>query len=77
MGRKLRKALLGAAAMHWAVATAAGAQTGFPPEPSPPQGAPNVLVIMTDDYRLPFAFTGTLDSVTIDLGPVQPMTGGK
>jgi arylsulfatase len=28
---------------------------------------------LTDDYRLPFAFTGKLDSVTIDLGPVQPM----
>jgi arylsulfatase len=32
---------------------------------------------LTDDYKLPFAFSGTLDSVTFDLGPVQPMAGGK
>jgi arylsulfatase len=32
---------------------------------------------LTDDYRLPFVFTGKLDSVTFDLGPVQPMTAGK
>ena len=30
---------------------------------------------LTDDYRLPFAFTGTLESVTFDLGPVQPPPG--
>lgn len=28
---------------------------------------------ITGDYRLPFAFTGKLESVTVDLGPVQPM----
>lgn len=28
---------------------------------------------LSDDYRLPFAFTGKLESVTFDLGPVQPM----
>jgi arylsulfatase len=32
---------------------------------------------LTGDYRLPFAFTGRLESVTFDLGPVQPLTGGK
>jgi arylsulfatase len=32
---------------------------------------------LTDDYRLPFAYTGSLDSVTFDLGPVQPLTGGQ
>jgi arylsulfatase len=28
---------------------------------------------VTPDYRPPFAFTGTLNSVTFDLGPVQPV----
>ena len=32
---------------------------------------------LTDDYRLPFAFTGKLERVTFDLGPVQPMAAGK
>ncbi|MBW8755296.1 MAG: sulfatase-like hydrolase/transferase, partial [Sphingomonadales bacterium] len=32
---------------------------------------------LTDDYRLPFAFTGRLESVTFDLGPVQPLAEGK
>lgn len=28
---------------------------------------------LTEEYRLPFAYTGKLDTVTLDLGPVQPM----
>ncbi|MCJ2178213.1 hypothetical protein [Novosphingobium album (ex Hu et al. 2023)] len=28
---------------------------------------------LTGDYRLPFAFNGTIDNVSFDLGPVQPM----
>ncbi|MFM5907333.1 MAG: sulfatase-like hydrolase/transferase [Novosphingobium sp.] len=30
---------------------------------------------LTGDYRLPFAFTGKLGSVVLDLGPVQPPPG--
>jgi len=32
---------------------------------------------LTDDYRLPFNFTGKLESVTFDLGPVQPMAANR
>ena len=49
MGRSLRRALLEAAALYWAAASPAGAQAAYPAEPIPPQGAPNLLVIMTDD----------------------------
>lgn len=46
----MRKALLGAAALQWAIAATAGAEpAGFPPAPMPPKDAPNVLIVMTDD----------------------------
>jgi len=32
---------------------------------------------LTDGYRLPFAFTGRIEKVTIDLGPVQPMASPR
>jgi len=32
---------------------------------------------LTDDYRLPFAFTGALESVTFDLGAVQPIAAPR
>jgi len=32
---------------------------------------------LTGDYSTPFRFTGTLDRVLFDLGPVQPMTREK
>jgi arylsulfatase len=48
MKRRLRRALLAAAALSWTAAPA-NAESGYPPQPTPPQGAPNVLIIMTDD----------------------------
>jgi hypothetical protein len=57
-----------------------------PPRVVPPKGAPNVLLIMTDDqgysvsgtrsaldfsYDLPFRFNGTIDKLTYKLGPEQ------
>jgi len=41
--------LVAATAMHLAIASPAQAQSEFPTAPTPPPGAPNVLVIMTDD----------------------------
>ena len=49
MTRITRKALLAAAALHWALASAAHAEPAYPAPPAAPQGAPNVLVVMTDD----------------------------
>ncbi len=50
MRKRMRKALLAAAALQWAMATPLRAEpAGFPAAPTPPPGAPNVLVIMTDD----------------------------
>lgn len=50
MGRISRKPLLGAAAMSWTLAgSPTAAESGCPRPPIPPPGAPNVLVIMTDD----------------------------
>ncbi|HEX8055641.1 MAG TPA: arylsulfatase [Novosphingobium sp.] len=50
MGSILRKALLAAAALSWPLSwSPAAAEPGYPQAPVPPPGAPNVLVIMTDD----------------------------
>ena len=42
----------------------------WPPRVVPPKGAPNVLLIMTDD-QVPFPFNGTIDKLTFNLGPTQ------
>ena len=57
MGRSLRRALMGAAALPWMVAAPAAAETGFPAPPSPPRDAPNVLIVMTDDVGFAAAST--------------------
>ncbi len=49
MGRILRRALLGAAALHCTIAATAHGEPAYPAPPSPPHGAPNVLVVLTDD----------------------------
>jgi arylsulfatase len=53
-----RLALVGAVALHWLLAAPAGAEAGYPPAATPPPGAPNVLVIMTDDVG--FAASSTM-----------------
>lgn len=61
MKRTLRPALLGAAALSGLPgAVVARAEPGFPATPTPPAGAPNVLVIMTDDVG--FAASRTFGS---------------
>ena len=57
MQRLIRKALLGAAALQWAAVSPAVAQSGYPAAATAPQGAPNVLVIMTDDVGFAAAST--------------------
>ncbi len=49
MRRTLRRALLGAVALQWSFGASAGAEAGYPQAPTLPPGAPNVLVVMTDD----------------------------
>lgn len=49
MGWSPRMILVGAGALHWLLASPAIAEPGYPPAATPPAGAPNVLVVMTDD----------------------------
>lgn len=69
MKQRIRKALLAAATMQFALGGPASAETsGFPVTPAPPPGAPNVLVIMTDDvgFAAASAFGGSIPTPNID-----------
>ena len=57
MGRSICQTLLGAVALHWAALSPAAAQQGYPAATTAPQGAPNVVVIMTDDVGFAAAST--------------------
>jgi arylsulfatase A-like enzyme len=48
--------------------TTALAQTGYPPTPTPPPGAPNVLIVMTDDvgFAASSTFGGAIPTPTFD-----------
>jgi len=69
MRSAMRGALLGAVAMQAALAAGARAETvGFPTAPTPPPGAPNVVVIMTDDvgFAASSAFGGGIPTPSIE-----------
>jgi arylsulfatase len=69
LGRRLREWLLaGVAALSCATASGVRAEPGFPAAPRPPAGAPNVLVIMTDDvgFAASSTFGGEIPTPTLD-----------
>lgn len=72
MGRlsKVRRALVAGAAMlaQFCGSAPSLAAPGFPAQPAPPAGAPNVLVIMTDDvgFAASSAFGGGIPTPTLD-----------
>ncbi|HEX7854550.1 MAG TPA: arylsulfatase [Sphingobium sp.] len=67
--RDVRTLLLGTAfLLHCSMAGAQSTKPGFPVPPAPPPGAPNVLVIMTDDvgYAASSTFGGGIPTPTFD-----------
>jgi arylsulfatase len=69
LGRRLREWLLaGVAALSCATASGVRAEPRFPAAPRPPAGAPNVLVIMTDDvgFAASSTFGGEIPTPTLD-----------
>lgn len=66
---RIRRTLLAAAALQWANAAPLRAEpAGFPAAPIPPPGAPNVLVIMTDDvgFASSSTFGGGIPTPSLD-----------
>lgn len=61
-------ALMAAVAAWSMAASPASAETGFPPAPTPPVDAPNVLIIMTDDvgFAASSTFGGAIPTPVLD-----------
>lgn len=68
VARRLRQLLVSGVAALSCTAASARAEPGFPLAPRPPAGAPNVLVIMTDDvgFAASSTFGGGIPTPTLD-----------
>lgn len=68
MHRCRHKTFLAAASLHLTLTTSALAAPDYPAPPSPPPGAPNVLVIMPDDvgFAASSTFGGAIPTPTLD-----------